>query len=152
MDYFKQHPKNLIKVQIKENPFQRSYIIGLYLGNTKSNKTVILTGHYDVVGVEEFGHLKDIAFNPIEFTKRVSELYLNENAKEDLQTGDYIFGRGTADMKFGLSLDIEILRHFIEIGELEENILFLAVPGEESNSEGMLAALESLLQALMQIY
>lgn len=76
----------------------------------------------------------------MEFTKGVSELTLDENAKHNFDSGDRLFGRGTADMKFGIALCIELLREYSEKQDLKGNILFLAVPGEESNSEGMLAA------------
>ncbi|MBV1821731.1 M20/M25/M40 family metallo-hydrolase, partial [Bacteroidales bacterium MSK.15.36] len=86
------------------------------------------------------------AFNPIELKKRIKELPLDKDAINDLESGDYIFGRGTADMKFGLALHIELLRELSSRDDFEGNILFLAVPGEESNSEGMLAAVPHLLE------
>lgn len=138
--YFKDHRENLHKVSIKGDPLKRSFIAALYIGNESCKKTLILTGHSDVVDVGEFGHLKDIAFDAVEYTKRVEELPLDEDALKDLHSGQWIFGRGTADMKYGVAMEIEVLRKLCEDDDFHGNILFLAVPGEESNSEGMLAA------------
>ncbi|WP_027626014.1 M20/M25/M40 family metallo-hydrolase [Clostridium lundense] len=143
--YFNEHPENLNMIKIQGDPLNRSFVSALFCSSKPSKKTIILTGHLDVVDVEDFGHLKELAFNPIELEKRIKELPLNKEAIEDLESGDYIFGRGTADMKFGLALHMELLRELSLRDDFEGNILFLAVPGEESNSEGMLAAVPHLL-------
>lgn len=142
--YFKKHPDNLKKVEIEGDILKRFFISALVEGKKNTKKTVILTGHFDVVGVEEYGHLKDIAFNPIEYTKRIGELKLDDDSRRDLESGDWIFGRGTADMKFGIALCIELLREYSEKKDFDGNILFIAVPGEESNSEGMIGAIKHL--------
>lgn len=143
--YFNEHPENLNMIKIQGDPLNRSFVSALFCSSKPSKKTIILTGHLDVVDVEDFGHLKELAFNPIELQKRIKELPLDKEAIEDLESGDYIFGRGTADMKFGLALHTELLRELSLRDDFEGNILFLAVPGEESNSEGMLAAVPHLL-------
>jgi arginine utilization protein RocB len=142
--YFKNNPSRLKKIKIQSDVLNRSFISALVSGKGKSNRTVIISGHFDVVGVEEYGHLKDIAFDPIEFTKRAKELPLDSEARHDLESGDWIFGRGTADMKFGIALCIEILREYSKDLCFNGNILFIGVPGEESNSEGMLGAVGHL--------
>lgn len=43
-------------------------------------------------------------------------------------------------MKYGIALEIEVLRKITLDKKFQGNILFIAVPGEESNSEGMLGA------------
>ncbi|WP_278524483.1 M20/M25/M40 family metallo-hydrolase [Clostridium cochlearium] len=144
--YFQQHRENLNLIKIKSDPLNRSFVSALFCSSKPSKKTIILTGHLDVVDIEDYGHLKELAFNPIELKKRIKELPLDKDAINDLESGDYIFGRGTADMKFGLALHIELLRELSLRDDFEGNILFLAVPGEESNSEGMLAAVPHLLK------
>ncbi|SKA91223.1 Arginine utilization protein RocB [Caloramator quimbayensis] len=145
-EYFKTNSENLKLIEIKGDPYRRCFVSALYKSKYNTNKTIILTGHFDVVGVEEFGHLKDFAFSPVELTNRIDELELSDEAKHDLESNDYIFGRGTADMKFGLSLYIELLRDICNEDNLNGNVLFLAVPSEESNSEGMLGALPYLTE------
>ncbi|NOH17303.1 M20/M25/M40 family metallo-hydrolase [Clostridium cochlearium] len=144
--YFQQHHENLNLIKIKSDPLNRSFVSALFCSSKPSKKTIILTGHLDVVDIEDYGHLKELAFNPIELKKRIKELPLDKDTINDLESGDYIFGRGTADMKFGLALHIELLRELSSRDDFEGNILFLAVPGEESNSEGMLAAVPHLLE------
>ncbi|MTK10914.1 MAG: M20/M25/M40 family metallo-hydrolase, partial [Clostridiaceae bacterium] len=144
--YFKNNKKNFGMELIEEDPYGRSFVWGVVHGKEQSNNTLILTGHLDVVEVEEFGHLKPVAFNIEECTKRISELNLDKEALRDLESGKWIFGRGTADMKYGIALDIEMLRELSEERNFKGNLLFLAVPGEESNSEGMIASVPFLLK------
>lgn len=144
--YFRINPDKLQSIKINGDPLNRTFISALYIGDTSSNKTIIITGHFDVVGVEEYGHLKDIAFNPIKLTERIHELSLDSDSKCDLESGKWLFGRGTADMKYGIALCIELMRKLSSSEDFHGNILFLAVPGEESNSEGMLGALPHLVE------
>ncbi|OBR96927.1 succinyl-diaminopimelate desuccinylase [Clostridium ragsdalei P11] len=144
--YFKDNPENLGIEQIEDDPLGRSFVWAVVNGKENSSNSFILSGHLDVVGVEEFGHLKSMAFDVDECTKRISELNLDEDAMEDFKSGDWIFGRGTADMKFGVALNMELLREFSKERNFKGNLLLLVVPGEESNSEGMIAAAPFLLK------
>lgn len=144
--YFKDNPENLGIEQIENDPLERSFVWAVVNGKENSPNSFILSGHFDVVGVEEFGHLKSMAFDVDKCTKRISELNLDEDAMEDFKSGDWIFGRGTADMKFGVALNMELLREFSEERNFKGNLLLLVVPGEESNSEGMIAAIPFLLK------
>lgn len=148
MDYFRNNPDNAGLNFIDKDPLGRSYVHALMEGGKKSNKTVILLSHFDVVAVDNYGAYKNLAFNPLEYTKmlkRETEISLSPEAKEDLDSGDYIFGRGTMDMKFGIALDVEIMYQLEnKLDVFPGNILFLSVPDEENNSVGMLAAVELL--------
>ncbi len=148
MDYFKESPENVSINPIENDPLGRTFIYALMEGKVKSPKTVILLSHFDVVGVADYGPYKDYAFRPLEYTellKKGTGMTLSIEAKEDLLSGDYIFGRGTMDMKYGIALDVEIM-HQIEskLDDFPGNILLLSVPDEENNSAGMLAAVEML--------
>lgn len=136
--YFNENPQKLRFINIEEDPLKRKVVSAFLEKDPLSKEVVILTGHYDVVDISEFGILKDCAFDFKECTKRIEKLSLNSEARDDLKGGDYIFGRGTADMKYGLSLYIEILRYLSEDIDFKGNLLFLGVPGEETNSEGMI--------------
>lgn len=146
MPYFKENRDNYKMVEIKEDELHRSVVYAVFFSKKPSKRTIILTGHYDVVGTDEFGKLKDYAFSPVEYTQRISQLTLDKDSEADLKSGDWIFGRGTADMKYGLALHLEVLRELSSRNDFSGNILFVAVPGEESNSEGMLAAVPLLLE------
>lgn len=71
--------------------------------------------------------------------------------KTDLQKGDWLFGRGTMDMKAGLAAQMAVLSALADGDELQGNLLLVAVPDEERNSAGMLAAVPVLNQ-LKEIY
>jgi arginine utilization protein RocB len=149
IEYFKQNNELLYKVPLLKDAGGRSFIAALLKGSSESRKTVILLSHLDVVSVEDFGSLKDYAFSPEEYTQmlKTENLNLPKEAEEDLKSGDYLFGRGTMDMKFGIALDIEILHQLSEnLKNFPGNVLFLSVPDEEANSAGMLEAIEFLNQ------
>lgn len=144
IEYFKLNNKNLKLITIENDVLKRPIVSALYKSKIPTKHTVILTGHYDVVDIDEFSLLKDKAFEPNELIKNIHLLNLDEDAKKDVNSGEWIFGRGTADMKYGLALHIEILKYLSQKDNFIGNILFIAVPGEESNSEGMLAAVNYL--------
>ena len=70
----------------------------------QTNRTIILTGHIDVVDTKEARSLEEVMFDPEEYTKRIKELDLPEEAAKDLESGDYLFGRGVMDMKAGIAI------------------------------------------------
>ncbi|MBO0603772.1 M20/M25/M40 family metallo-hydrolase, partial [Sporosarcina sp. E16_3] len=68
-----------------------------------------------------------------------------EAARIDLETGNYLFGRGTMDMKMGLALHMQL----IEKASVEKwpiNLILTTVPDEEVNSAGMRAAVTELVR------
>lgn len=140
MPYFQQNPDNVMRIPVKDDPLNRE-LVAAYMELAPGNPdTIILTGHYDVVDVDEYGPLQDAAFHVEEITKRIGELHMDEASRADLESGEWIFGRGTADMKIGHALSLELMRHYSEEGGIRGNILYVGVCGEETNSEGMLAA------------
>ncbi|KZL90739.1 M20/M25/M40 family metallo-hydrolase [Clostridium magnum] len=143
--YFKKNQKNYGLSTIDQDPLERKFIWAIVNGKEESKDTLILTGHIDVVEADGFGHLEPIAFDLEECTKRITELNLDEEALRDFLSGEWIFGRGTADMKAGIATNIEIIRELSENRNFKGNLLFLGVPGEESNSEGMIASVPFLL-------
>lgn len=149
LQYFKDFPQQLYNVPLEGDFLGRNFIAALYKGSSQRSRTVILLSHFDVVAVEDFGSLKSYAFDPEGYTAMLQkeDIYLPKEAQSDLESGDYLFGRGTMDMKYGIALDIEILRYLSENQEnFPGNILFLSVPDEEANSAGMLEAIKFLKQ------
>jgi len=126
--YFKKNPDNLKKIKIKDDPLGRIFISALFRSKANTGRTIILTGHHDVVSADGYGHLKDLAFSPNELTKRITELGPSKEVLEDVNSGEWLFGRGVADMKHGLALGIELLRELSEKDDFAGNILFLSVP------------------------
>ncbi|MEC5422325.1 M20/M25/M40 family metallo-hydrolase [Virgibacillus sp. C22-A2] len=116
-------------------------------GKGKKKDTIILLSHFDVVGIEDYGSLQNLAFHPRELTEEMNTIKgdLPLAVQADLESGDWLFGRGTMDMKAGIALHLSMLERAID-GEFDGNILFLTVPDEEVNSQGMLTALPVLEQ------
>ncbi len=129
-----------------------------------SGKTIILMGHFDTVGVDDFSRYGNvqIAFQPKQLAEEMkkhfqlkSDLDISEqSAWTHLQTGDWLFGRGSVDMKSGVAINIALMRAFAKpdendhrlIDELDGNILLLACPDEETESVGVLSAVPDLLK------
>ncbi|MDI3480374.1 MAG: hypothetical protein PWQ97_29 [Tepidanaerobacteraceae bacterium] len=145
--YFQAHPEYLQLLPLKKESLGRSTVFALIKAEPAVKKTVILTGHYDVVDVECFGVLKQYAFDPMEYTRRLYRENLPKEAKRDLESGNYIFGRGVSDMKCGLAIQMALMAEASSNpGKLGLNLMFLAVPDEENNSTGMREALSHLVQ------
>lgn len=143
--YFKANKDNCGLEAIEQDALGREFIWAIVNGEKHSKNTLILNAHFDVVDVEEFGHLKSVAFDIEECTKRINELIIDKDAIKDFESGEWIFGRGTADIKSGIATFIEITRELSEKRNFNGNLLLLFVPGEESNSEGMIASIPFLL-------
>ncbi|WP_241680100.1 M20/M25/M40 family metallo-hydrolase [Metabacillus mangrovi] len=139
-DYFKEHPEYLSLHPISDG---RRFLTAFVKGN--SNKTLVLLSHFDTVDVRDYGELRHLAFRPHELTDLLQEKkeWLPDQAKQDLESGDWLFGRGTMDMKAGLAVQIGLLSKAME-ETFDGNLLLLAVPDEEANSEGMLGAVHVL--------
>lgn len=81
-------------------------------------RTVILTGHYDVVDTEEYGEFRKYAYD-VEAWKNASgpELeglleMLTPEARADFCSGEWLFGRGVNDMKGGLAVGLAVTGWF----------------------------------------
>ena len=139
--YFAEHRENVSQVPLVDDPLGRSIVTAYLECAPQSKKVVILTGHYDVVDVDEFGEYGREAFDPEAITPLMERFPMDEDTRKDWESGEWIFGRGTADMKVGHALCLELLRYYSEKGGINGNILYVAVCGEETNSEGMLRAI-----------
>lgn len=124
----------------------RSFLTALYK-NEEAVKTVVMISHFDVVNVEDYGDLKHLAFQPVELTKALFERMddLPEDARADLESNDWLFGRGVMDMKCGLVQHMSLLEKAAN-EQWKLNLLLLTVPDEEVNSVGMREAIPKLLE------
>ena len=97
--YFQEHPELCGLYEIQGDPFDRNVVFGMVKG--RGSKAVVLIHHYDVVGIEDFKLLKDYAFKPDELSEKLMEVKdsLPVEAREDLMSGNWLFGRGGCDMK-----------------------------------------------------
>ncbi len=129
-----------------------------------TGKTIILLSHFDTVGVDDFARFGDsnIAFKPDELVKvmqatleqKDSLTESEQSALAALQSGEWMFGRGSVDMKSGVAVNIAVMREFARrqtggqrsVDELAGNLLFLSCPDEETESAGILSAVPELLK------
>ncbi len=140
--YFKENPDLVGKYKIPNDAYGRYVVYGAVIGNSKD--TVILSGHTDVVSVEVYGEAEPLAFTiGDELEKKLAEMELSDQARADLESGEWIWGRGSADMKAGDVLNLALTKKYAELaskGELKGSVLLLALPDEESYSAGMRVA------------
>ena len=133
--YFQDNKEYLIRYKIENDVYNREIICAVVKGN--NDNTLILSGHFDVVGIEEFGDFKDNAFDINKIEDNLKTLDLSENNKKDLYSKEWIYGRGSCDMKGGLSASMAILEEYSKQENKDGNLIFLAVPEEETYSIGM---------------
>ena len=102
----------------------------------RSSRTIVLTGHFDVVPVEDYGALKPLAFEAErllpEIIARLRATGENPLALADFESGDFLPGRGLLDMKAGLAAGIAAMETYA--GDL--SLLFIGVADEEDRSAG----------------
>jgi len=153
MEYFQKYPDHYGAFPVPDDPYGRSVCWGLVRGSEE--RTIILFHHYDVVGEEDFKALKESAFCPDSLEAALLEMKqeLSAEAVDDLVSAEFLFGRGTADMKAGGAIQLALLDRFSkEVGKetgSAGNILLMALPDEENLSAGMRGAIP-LLSELKQ--
>lgn len=143
--YFQTNKAQCGLFEIKQDAFNRKIPWALYRAKGKSKKTVVLTGHLDTVPVENYGLLQQYARNSQQLMEAMAGEQLPAGVREDLESGEWLFGRGTADMKGGLSVFLNELFLTCEAECADINLLFIAVPDEETYSLGMRNAAALLL-------
>lgn len=151
MNYYKKHPEDLMIVPAAKDPWDRKSMIAILRGEKKpaNNKTVILIGHTDTVGISDYGDLKEFAHLPYELTEKLRERkdQLPKEAREDLESGNYLFGRGLFDMKTGDAIIMALMEEIEKnLDHFSGNIIFCAVCDEEANSAGMRSCVPKLVE------
>lgn len=142
-NYLRVNPQNLMLHPIPGDRYGRSAVVALIKGRGK--KTVILLGHHDAVDTTDYGPYREYALDPENLLKKLDPAALDTDARNDLESGEWIFGRGTADMKAGIALFINLLQEMGDnADEIEGNLLFVSVPDEETNSAGMIGSVPFL--------
>lgn len=149
LDYFKEYPERVKMFQTK-NDFVERHSTYAYVKGTKgdSGRTVILIGHLDTVGVDDFGTIREYAFKCEELPEKLKETFkLSDEVLEDIESGEYMFGRGALDMKSGVAGHMYLIKYFSEHPEeLDGNIIAIAECDEEDNSKGIITALDELVE------
>ncbi len=148
LPYFRQHPENLRIMRTVGDPHERYNVFALVRG--RGQRTVLLSGHYDVVSIDNYGDLRELATQPDLLLPRLldrlrtSHNNSDQRALAELSSGEWMPGRGALDMKSGLAAGIAVLERFAADPNREGNLLFVATPDEEATSQGMRSAVLAL--------
>lgn len=144
--YFKKHPENIKFIPVKNDVKGRKSIMAYMEG--KSNKTVVLLGHLDTVGISDYGDLMDLCTDPYKLTEKFKTLKnLDKKVIDDANSDEYLFGRGMLDMKTGNAAIIALMEKWGEnMEEFDGSIVYIGVIDEEGSSNGMLSCVPELLK------
>ncbi|WP_078394184.1 M20/M25/M40 family metallo-hydrolase [Shouchella patagoniensis] len=145
--YFQKNPSQIMQVPLEKDPLGRVAIVAMLAKEPKQKEATVLLSHFDVVGVDDFGLYKEDAFLPEQLMSRLlaeQEGYLDNDARKDLDSGDYMFGRGSMDMKAGLAMQLSVMEDVALDPTSKANLCLVAVPDEEKLSLGMFAAVGEL--------
>jgi len=150
--YFRRHPENLVLAPVPGGPHRRQSLLALVRG--AGRRTVALAGHFDVVPVDDYGDLAPLAGQPQALRegllRRLRAAGDAPLALADLESGEFLPGRGMLDMKSGLAAGLAVLEQFAGEEGRQGNLLLLATPDEEDRSAGMRAVARMLPQFLSE--
>ena len=149
VDYLKQHPQHCGFHPIPGDALRRSVPWALLKG--RGDRTVVLIHHSDTVDTDDYGSLKEWAHDPHALTQRYRDgaADLDADSAADLRSGEWLFGRGAADMKGGASIHLALFEEYAQDAGFPGNLLLLSLPDEENLSAGMRSAVH-LLRELQQ--
>jgi arginine utilization protein RocB len=126
----------------------------------RTPRTLVMLGHYDTVGFDEYTALgasagSNIALDPAALREQLvtegaarayGELLARDVEEEWRRPGTWMFGRGSLDMKSGLAAGLAALSDLAASADsLGGSVMFVATPDEENHSIGMRTALGRLL-------
>lgn len=146
--YFAAHPELVITQDLKDDPLGRRNVMALLKGGDGTERgTILLHGHIDTVDVDDYGKYKDYAFDCDRLAEALREAELPADARRDLESGEYLFGRGACDMKGGDAVFLVLAKHLAEAPEkLHGNLLLSFNPVEETLHRGIIEELPMLRQ------
>ena len=146
--YFAEHPNQVRKVELKNDPLHRVNVYALLIGEKSDCKdTIILHGHTDTVAIDDYGALKEFACDCDKLSEEFLKIKetLADDVRKDLESGDYIFGRGANDMKGGDAVHIVVMEELCKrVKEIDGNILISFNPVEETLHKGFIDGIDNL--------
>jgi arginine utilization protein RocB len=127
---------------IHGDPAGRANVFAVKRGRSK--RAIVLTGHFDVVPIDDYGELKHLALDAERLLPatiaRLRATGENAMALADFESGDFLPGRGLLDMKAGLAAGIAAIESYSG----DATLIFLGVSDEEDRSAGARAAIGRL--------
>jgi arginine utilization protein RocB len=146
---FAAKPELVWRIPVQGSAFPRACVVALARGAGPT--TVVLTGHFDTVSIEDYGDLKSLALQSDDLKEGLirrlrahASNAAERRALADLSGPEFLPGRGMLDMKAGLAAGLAVIESFLGAEGRYGNLLFLGVPDEEVNSAGARAAAPQL--------
>ena len=148
LPYFQANPDQLIIKPLKNDPYGRVNVVAIAFGTrSNSNETIILHGHHDTVGIDDFGSIKDFAFDCDALPEKIKAITNDPEVLADIESGEWMFGRGASDMKCGDAVNLVLMRYFTEnLEKFDGNLIFMTNPVEENQHTGIMESLDILEQ------
>jgi arginine utilization protein RocB len=141
-------PDSVWTLDVPGGQHLRQCVMALARGSGR--RTMVLTGHFDIVETGCYGDLQPFALLPDELGPALIRKIRTEphdprssRALADLESGAFLAGRGLLDMKGGLAAGLAVIEEMAATG-FDGNLLFIAVPDEEGNSAGARAMSQAL--------
>src|SRR5699024_4987725 len=144
--YFSENPDYLTIEQTVNDHHERYNVLAFVKGTKKpSNRTVVIIGHMDTVGVDDFNKYHKEAFQPDELMETLHDEVIPEAVRTQLNSGDWLFGRGVLDMKSGVASNMYLLQYYAtHPEELTGNLVLVSECDEEDGSHGILSTIKTL--------
>lgn len=129
------------------DPYGRHNAYAFLPGAT--NRTIILLGHIDTVATADYGSMEPYALDTDALIARrvqLQDITPGLEAALGDQPEDWMFGRGTIDMKAGVAANIAVMRALAALPQERRPLsaVLLATPDEENESAGVLQAVRFL--------
>lgn len=146
LPYFKEHPDQIVVQPLKNDPYNRVNTIAVAFGEKGDGKeTIILHGHCDTVAVDDYGSIKEFAFDCDALPEKIKAITKDPEVLADIESGEWMFGRGSSDMKSGDAVNLSLMRYFTEhLDQFDGNLIFMTNPVEENQHTGIMNALNVL--------
>ncbi len=154
LPWFSVHPECLQRMTrpLPEAERPMEAVLAVVRSLRPTRKTLLFIGHMDVVDVDVYGKLDRFAYDPEALEREFRQATLPDEVARDLAGDDFIFGRGSMDMKAGVALEMDLIEEFACDRELfDVNVAMLIVGDEEGNNGGMRAAVPFLVERCREL-
>ncbi|OZI11447.1 peptidase M20 [Bacillaceae bacterium SAS-127] len=143
--YFQENPALVWEQTAIDDALNRKNVFAFVKGGVNAKQTIIYHAHIDTVGIEDFGALRQHAFDPDALQNFFSEFDQDKDVQADARSGEWMFGRGSVDMQSGAAVHLANLLYFSDHREeLPGNLLVMFNPDEESQHAGIKSAVFEL--------